>query len=551
MNRMKKTLALLATLSLVLGILVVSGATAGRPMTDPVEGQLFLAVDFESSPVGTTLGEAGGSLPDTLGQVTDANAGTNYHMTVEAAGAGEDGQYAKFHPIADAPFGASPKINVLDAGLQDWSAATEVWTWVSFEFDGQYGAIVYSVNLVDADGNQTSIPDSMPIYFRADGATDWSAAAGAYGAFVLPNQFTGWVRLPLSGFAGTVDFSRIVSVVPLLQNAAFYQDKVTLLDSIGFFVPGAPPTPTPPFPEIDTATIESTDPVGDYWVIWGLEPFEAGQHLGVPATDPVQFVVDGNAGGIYDLVVMGDGAGQAGQYAQFTAKDVPTYSYVNPILNLLKFSNPPSDWSAFDELWVWVDLTGFGTSESLTDFSIQAYEQDSNDGVLADGQYERYAVKAGLPVIVETEAGWKRLIIEQDMLIRLGTDFQGWVRVPFSSMACVELLGKYNGTFDLQNILSIVLGIPCDETRVGKSMKFDSISLFAFGEGVEANYEAYDVIDFSGEGEGEGEATPTPVPTENPPTGDGSDRLVPAFLILAAMAAIVLAGKRLSGKAVH
>jgi len=221
------------------------------------------------------------------------------------------------------------------------------------------------------------------------------------------------------------------------------------------------------------------DPEGTLTVIWGMDAFATGMRMGEPDSDTKKYVADNLAGSAYEWTIREGTGGQSGKYGEIKVLSVPAFSYVNPILDFTKLDSPPSDWKAYSELWVWVDLAGFGPQEDGTDFSIQAYERDYKDGSPVEGKFERWAIMTDGIYYLQEGTGWKELVTKKHMITPLPKDYKGWVRVPFSSMDVVALLGAYNCVFDKEEVISVVLGIPCDESRVGSSMKIDSIALFA------------------------------------------------------------------------
>lgn len=239
----------------------------------------------------------------------------------------------------------------------------------------------------------------------------------------------------------------------------------------------------------------SENPSGYYKTIWGYdEPeFAVGMKLGDKTDDKGKYITDASIGSHgYDMVVKNDGKGQNGKYAEIKVNDVPNdFKYVNPIFDLTRYPGKEkvNDFNGFEEMWIWVDIRGFGdqmTKDPVSgkdvpgfDFSFQIYEQDWKDGKKVAGKFERWAIAEGGEFYLQEGNGWKKHTAKAAMMTTLPQNYKGWVRVPFSSMEIVAILGIGNMKLDLNYVVNFTLGIPMDESTVGKTMIIDSIVLYS------------------------------------------------------------------------
>ncbi len=240
---------------------------------------------------------------------------------------------------------------------------------------------------------------------------------------------------------------------------------------------------------------QSPDPEGHYKTIWGFDEPEmtVGMKLGDKPSDTLKFITDASVGEHgYDMVVTDDGGGQNGKYGQITVHGVPNdFSYANPIFDLTRYPGKEkvNDFNGFEEMWIWVDATGFGdqmtkdpsTDEDIPgfDFSFQLYEQDWKDGKKVPGKFERWAVVDGGEYYIQDGSGWKTMTAKAAMMTTLPKDYKGWLRLPFDNMEIVAILGIGNMKLDLNYVVNFTLGIPMDESTIGKTMKIDSIVLYS------------------------------------------------------------------------
>lgn len=241
--------------------------------------------------------------------------------------------------------------------------------------------------------------------------------------------------------------------------------------------------------------VTTTNPNGHLKVVWGFEEneFTVGMKLGDKTSDPKKYVTDNSAGpNTYEMTVKAAPGGESGKYLEITAHGkVNDYDYTNPIFDLTKYpgKNVMNDWTGYDEMWCWVDTNGFGdqintnkTTGKVTEgleFAFMLYEQDVKDGKKVDGKFERWAIKTGGSFYVQEGSGWKELKSDNLMISRLPKNYKGWLRMPFSSLDCVTILGFGNLTLDLKYVVNITLGIPINASTYGKTMKVDTMALYS------------------------------------------------------------------------
>ena len=470
------------SLTLVMALLVaavLSGSIIyAEPTTDPEGGDLTELVGFNDLADLASIGVESGTYVQN----------TDFTLELMNDGAGEDGKYVKYTNTntTDSAFvRISLDLGTLGVTTTDFSAYDELWFWQTNTF-GIFGLYSF-VELVTNDDKIFSVPNGDTIKYGSQDAS-WTSAATSFGIYTaVPGGAANWVRVPFASMknvdgSGTAiteaDLANIKAIKIALPINLYMNTLGVSIDSVSLF------TADPEVIEVEPKITYAATPVNDTFVtgdsaitatkvILSGEEFVAGTMLGVAESEPVGLMTDNMAGTFYDFEVMNDDKGQSGNYFRFTAKDVPTFSYTNQIFSMLKFAPQQTDWSAFNELWVWADVTGFGNQFEGTDFSIQLYEKDPG----STSSYERWSIGAGKTAYYQDGTGWKAVNAWAGMMTRLPKDFKGWVRVPFSSFELVRIRGVGNETLDLEEVYSIVTGIPCDVNRIGYSMALDTFML--------------------------------------------------------------------------
>ena len=470
---MKKLVAL-ATAIIMAAVLIFPAAAV--PTTNPEGGEILSLVSFDSLSDLSNIGIEPG----------DYVQGTDFTLELKDDGSGESGKYLAYTNMnaTDSAFiRVTLDLSALGVSTTDWSDYDELWFWQNNTF-GIFGLYTY-VELITADDKTFWIPNAESFKY-GDQTNGWTTAQTAYGIYTpAPGGEANWVRVPFASLKDTssgeaiteADLENIKAIKFALPINLYMNTLGMSIDSVSLFV--ADPSVIEEEPRItfkntpvNDAFVTGDSSITETKVILSGEEFEAGTMLGVASSEPVGILSDNMAGTFYDFEVKDDGKGQSGKYFQFTAKDVPTFSYTNQIFSMLKFDQPQTDWTNYNEMWVWLDVTGFGNQFEGTDFSIQLYEKDPTGDL-----YERWSIGEGKPAYYQDGSGWKAINAWADMMTRLPKDFKGWLRIPFSSFELVRILGVGNETLDLGDVYSIVTGIPCDANRIGYSMKLDSIML--------------------------------------------------------------------------
>ncbi len=277
---------------------------------------------------------------------------------------------------------------------------------------------------------------------------------------------------------------------------------------------------------------ETNAPAGHYKTIWGFDEPEMtiGMKLGDKTSDTQKFLTDASVGEHgYDMVVTNDGGGQNGKYGKITVHGVPNdFSYANPIFDLTRYPGKEkvNDFNGYEEMWIWVDAVGFGdqmtkdpsTDEDIPgfDFSFQLYEQDWKDGKKVPGKFERWAVVDGGEYYIQDGTGWKTMTAKAAMMTTLPQNYKGWLRLPFDSMEIVAILGIGNMKLDLNYVVNFTLGIPMDESTIGKTMKIDSIVLYSSDDlPTESSAPVSSSVESASSSSGSAVSAPSAVPSEN------------------------------------
>ncbi len=474
----KRVKSLFLVMVLLVSTVLYGSFIYAEPTTNPEGGELTELVNFNDLTDLSSIGiESGTYVQD-----------TDFTLELMNDGAGEDGKYLKYtntNATDSAFIRVTLDLAALGITTTDFSAYDELWFWQNNTF-GIFGLYSY-IELVTNDDKVFSILNGDSFKYGSQD-TSWTTAATSFGIYTpVPGGAANWVRVPFSSMKNNDGSSAVITDTELANIKAvkialpinmFMNTLGVSIDSLSLF------TADPEVIETEPKITYAATPVNDAFVtgdssitatkvILSGEEFAAGTMLGVAESEPVGLMTDNMAGTFYDLEVMDDGKGQSGNYFRFTAKDVPTFSYTNQIYSMLKFDPQQSDWTAYNEIWVWADVTGYGNQFEGTDFSIQLYEKDPS----TESTYERWSIGTGKPAYYQDGTGWKAVNAWAGMLTRLPKDFKGWVRVPFSSFELVRILGVGNESLDLAEVYSIVTGIPCDVNRIGYGMSFDTIML--------------------------------------------------------------------------
>ena len=489
MKNSKKLLAVILVLAMAAAWLVVPsfGATIVNP-----EGVTTLVYGFENLADDLALGTEA----DTACIVTEGNPlaiiGTQYDLTVKNEALGESGKYAYFKPKALAEGNVSlltsTKFDLVNAGATylNWADQDELWVWISINsgiFNGYFNVEVEEKDPVTDITESWTVTSGASFKYGTDGS--WEEAQAMYGLLTSFTSGEGkWLRLPFAnmtkasgeGSNDVFDKTNIQAIKIAMPSNEYMLPTLgdMVIDSISTFKLGAPEPPAPKVTFANTPvndTFVTGDPaITDSKVIFGYEEFAAGTKLGVKESEPIGILSDNLAGTFYNYEIK-DGSGQSGKYADISILDVPTFGYANAQFLLDKYDVPPKNMAAFNELWFWVDTTNCGPQFEGNDISVQFYE-DVDAPVLQ----ERWAIGQGDPFYVQKADGsWKAYNANMGMITRLEKNYKGWVRIPFSSMDLVSILGVGNSVFDTDKIGTVVVGFPCDANRIGSSLKLDTI----------------------------------------------------------------------------
>ncbi len=197
---------------------------------------------------------------------------------------------------------------------------------------------------------------------------------------------------------------------------------------------------------------------------------QAGKNLA-----PLSAVMAGGTSGTeYVIAESGGYSGKALAFRQL--KEKAAYGDVD-----FRFWNDPTsriDWSGAKELWVYVNVSDFGSQAVPVGLSFEEYNLDAAGDVTTDRESWRLKDGAIGYLLADGSEEWEAASVVHSRLV-LPAGFRGWVRVSLDTDTYTPYWASntYNHVIDLKHVHQFQLCVTGNATAAGKTAYLDSFAI--------------------------------------------------------------------------